>query len=322
MSRTLLVVFGALALLAGGSACTGEAIEDTRHPKLTEAQKLVRRGRVRLAAGDLEGARASFESAHEAGKTEPWGRLGLASLDTLEGNHLAAQAHLKALREEGVAPEEHAPWLVAMIDGSRSLPQPAPPDTGQAVVIDIESPPEAPATPTPAPSDSGPKPSAVQPPPPQPQTPAEQEAHALYEKGEYAEVVARLGKSDARSIYESSVLGDSYYALRNWDEAVRIYRRVLMKRPGDERVTQHLADALLRLGRHDEGIRFYTVLADTHPDRPAFWRLVGDAQVAKGDPQAAIVAYEKALAGGYDTPDLRKALEKARLAPPRPEPAP
>ncbi len=219
---------------------------------------------------------------------EPHGRLGLALLEVLEGNTPAAQEQLLALRAGGIAPESEAAWFVAFLDARRHFP---------AV---LEAPPLPDVAPAPAPA---PAPAA------EPSISGDDLALvADFRRGDYEAVRRAIEPQASPSTFRMKLLADAYYNLQDWTRAVRTYRLVLRDEPGNEPVTQYLADALVRLERYDDAIGFYRTLAEAHPTRPGFWRLIGDAAAAKGDAEVALAAYLKARDAGYDDPSLEGVL--------------
>jgi tetratricopeptide (TPR) repeat protein len=296
---------GFVLLSAGCERGSGDA------PVETEAARLGRDGRARLADGDKKAARAHFQRALEVAPREPEGRLGLALLEVLEGNTPAAQEHLIALRASGLDPAGSAPWLTALLDARRHFPAAIPALATEGNAGDVVA---APAV-APAPAERSPDPGPVE---------GDAPLTDAFRAGDYEAVRRAVEPEPKPSLFRLKLLADAYYNLQDWTRAVRTYRLVLREEPGNEPVTQYLADALVRLGRLDEAMTFYRVLAENNPTRPGFWRLIGDAAAQKGDLEVAVASYTKALNAGYDDPTLPATLARlqSELANPSPKAAP
>ena len=282
-----------LALCATG--CAGRVERPHRAaapiaPPPSAAVQAALEGRGRLAAGDRDGARAAFERAKTLDPKDPSGDVGLAALATAGGDLALARTELGALRARGLDPSEIAPWLTAAVDGARAAP------------------PQAPVAPSAAAAPTDPGNGA---------TPADADLAQLFRSGRFDDVIKTVSAEADPSLFRRKLLADAYYDHEDWEKAVEAYRQVLRREPGNEPVTQYLADALFRLGRFDESMAFYRVLAESHPDRPGFWRLIADAAMAKGDDALAMAMYSKAVERGYNGPDVKARVEalKAKLAP-------
>ncbi len=304
--RAALNVALGFALVASGCDRSGSDA-----PLESEAARLGRDGRARLADGDMKAARAHFQRALEVAPREVHGRLGLALLDVLSGNTPAAQEHLIALRAGGLDPAISAPWLTAMLDARRHFPAEPPTLVSDRVAGDVATPPSA----IPAPAERTVDPEPVE---------GDAPLAAAFRSGDYEAVRRAVEPEPKPSLFRLKLLADAYYNLQDWTRAVRTYRLVLREEPGNEPVTQYLADALVRLGRLDDAMTFYRVLAENNPTRPGFWRLIGDAATQKGDLEVAVAAYTKALNAGYDDPTLPATLTRLQneLANPSPKVAP
>lgn len=310
-----LVALALFALMLGGCgrSSSDAAVE-------TEAARLARDGRAKLAEGDKKAARAHFQRAMEVGPKEPHGRLGIALIELIEGNTPSAEDQLVALRAGGLDPAREAPWLVTLLDARRHFP------AAEAVMRggspDVTQPAAAPDT----------APSAEQ----NHAAPVDGDAPLIesFRRGDYEAVRRAVEPEPSPTLFRQKLLADAYYNLQDWTRAVRTYRLVLRAEPANEPVTQYLADALVRLGRYDDAIGFYRVLAENNPTRPGFWRLIGDAATAKGDTEVALASYLRAVSAGYDDANVNAAIValKAKLAaaagtpgitpPPAPAPAP
>ena len=271
------------ALLACGCA---EKKAPPAEPE-SEAAKISRRGLEQLSASDLEAARASFINAKAAARNEPHGRLGLAALAFVHGDTAGARAEIDALVADGLKPEKVAPFLVAVVRAE----QPS-----RAVAAKTEG-------------TGGDDPSA------EPKlSPADRELAELFRAGHYNGVIKRVESDEDPSVFRRKLLADAHYNLQNWEAAVSAYRKVLAKEPSNEGVTQYLADALFRLSRYDESIRFYRVLAEAHKDKPCYWKMIGGVATAKKDNEVALAAYTKAVEGGCDRPEVKAAITTLRKA--------
>lgn len=298
MKRPLLI----FALCVGLLGCPSS--EPTAPPPTAAAQASAQ-GQTALAAGDLATAKSHFEAAKKAGRNEPHGRLGLAAAALAEGQITEAKAQLTALRNVGLKPAETAPYLTAAIDGAQKSAVEKPEDTPEE------------AQPKPAVGDPAEKKDVL----PSNLSDPEKRQAKMSQQGKYADVVRDLADVESPSPFQLKLLADAHYNMGQWKPAVAVYRQVLARNPLDEAATQYLADSLYRLGRYDDSIRFYRVLAVANPDKPGFWKLVGDAARKKGDLEVALAAYNKALQGGYDKPEVKAAIEalQAKLQDP-PEP--
>ncbi|MFT5430424.1 MAG: tetratricopeptide (TPR) repeat protein, partial [Myxococcota bacterium] len=261
------------------------------------AERLSRDGRKLLTQGDRKAATAHFKRAVQEGSDEAHGRLGLALVAIVEGRTPDAQEQIVALRAKGIEPADTAPWLTALLDSRKHIPPPIP---------DADEPEDEADVPPPKPVRQKAE-----------LTDREKGLSALFQSGNYSEVIKQTETAENQTLFELKLVADGHYNLQNWTRAVPAYRRVLRDEPGNEPVTQYLADALYRLKRYDEAIAFYRVLAENNPERPGFWRLIGDTATAKGDDEVALAAYLRALQGGYDDQNVNTAVEdlKARLAP-------
>ena len=302
MVRALLVI-AVGCLLVGCTRGASEAKVES------EAARLARDGRDRLADGDKKAARAHFQRALDLAPKEPHGRLGLAVLELLEGNTPAALDQVVALRAAGIDPASDAPWLVAFLDAREHFPAALTVNAGSAG--DVVEPPKA-------------APDAVESVTAEPLA-TDAPLVEAFRRGDYEAVRRAIEPETSPSLFRQKLLADAYYNLQDWTRAVRAYRLVLRQDPGNEPVTQYLADALVRLKRYDEAIGFYRVLAENNSARPGFWRLIGDVAMAKGDEEVALASYLKAVAAGYDDPSVKAAIETlqtSRAAPPAPAPPP
>jgi predicted Zn-dependent protease len=258
-------------------------------PKATksEAEQLARDGLALLARGDSAAADAAFVNARAAARNEPWGRLGMAAKALAAGDLEGARKLLDALRADGLDPAAAAPYLTAVIDTIKVAPAVA------------SATPKAAGDPGAAPGKPG-------------HVARDQELVELFRAGHYNGVVQRVAPDPEPNLFRLKLLGDAYYNLQRWQEAVVVYRKVLSKDPGDEAVTQYLADGLFRLERFDDSIRMYRVLADAHPEQAGFWKQIGDVAIAKGDDEVALAAYNRAVEGGFDKPEVKAQVERLR----------
>ncbi|MER5339360.1 BTAD domain-containing putative transcriptional regulator [Streptomyces mirabilis] len=128
-------------------------------------------------------------------------------------------------------------------------------------------------------------------------------------------------------------LGDAYQRLGRFDEAVACLEQALtVLRAGDNRWVEAVALDILgtvhrRLHRYDYAVEYYHEALKTHRDlgnrRGEGYTLgnLGDAELAAGEPQAARVSWEQALAiftefGHPDTDEIREKLGRLEERPP------
>ena len=97
---------------------------------------------------------------------------------------------------------------------------------------------------------------------------------------------------------------------RKYRDAVRACRRVLLSKPDAVPVRLLLAQALLALGRHDEVRIEMLALSKKAPDVGAAWRLLGEAYIRGGQPDAAAEALREALKLDPADDEARDLLEE------------
>ncbi|MEX2616702.1 MAG: tetratricopeptide repeat protein [Alphaproteobacteria bacterium] len=97
--------------------------------------------------------------------------------------------------------------------------------------------------------------------------------------------------ADAQNNY-GLTLGDR----RCYAEAVGPLRRALAIRPDYPAAQNNLGRILVWLGEYDEAIRLLRAACATEGANPNYWNSLGVALRESGDPEAALTAFEKALA--------------------------
>ena len=75
-----------------------------------------------------------------------------------------------------------------------------------------------------------------------------------------------------------------------------------------------VVETLIRLKRFDEGVLFLQILADSHPEKPGYWKMLGDAGRQKGDRALAIQAYTTAIERGHKDEMLPAIVQKLMKA--------
>jgi tetratricopeptide (TPR) repeat protein len=260
----------------------------------TKAELLAADGRAHMAQGDLEAAAALFEQARVTGRNEPHGRLGLATLALSQGELAAARRHLIGLRAVGIDPGLAGPWLTLFIDlQAESTPSSsvAPAGSGARLGTHTE------AGPLTAEGGAFPDNTAL---------------IELFRNGRFQDIVLRLSSLPAPTLFQLRLLGTAYYRLEKYEQAVRALRSALLIDPRNVSVLQYLADSLTRLGRHQDAIRMYRILADMEPSDPGNWRLIGEAASASGDDEIALAAYSRAVENGLDNAEIRERIQTIR----------
>jgi predicted Zn-dependent protease len=257
----------------------------------TVSEVMLNRFRRHIATGDtaaFETVMGKLKAQDRVGRYTSLGRIAQA---VAAGDFKRAKKLLAEQRAKGDILYRLAPWLVTVVDGSKVKIQPK----------------TAPAKPGVEQSKPAQK---VKSAPVEPKTDDDWVLKSVFDKGKYTDVVGRIQANSNPSLYEQRLLADAYYNLQKWTKAVAGYRKVLSKHPGDEQIVQYLGDSLRRLKRFDESITFYQVLAKTNPDRPGFWRTIGDVARDKGDMVMAMWAYTRAVERGYTDDEINGLVEK------------
>ncbi len=94
--------------------------------------------------------------------------------------------------------------------------------------------------------------------------------------------------------------------------AVTALSHALELEPEDEELAMTLGTALIRVGRPADARRVYERLAAAGTERAPAWVNLGSLRAQAGDWRGARAAWERALALGADSPQLRAGLEEAR----------
>jgi tetratricopeptide (TPR) repeat protein len=241
------------------------------------------RGRVLLAAGDFDRAEKEFALGAAATPPEPGAVSGDVALALARGRFNIAKERLAGHR---ATLGRRAPWLVAVVDG---------------IQLDEKTVRKPSVNPAKEPSQSAAT-----------SAPTEEETalKELLGAGLFQDVVNRLKGNESLSPTSTRLLADAYWNLGQWKQAVPLYRIILRTESNNTTVTLHLADTLMRLQRFDESIVLYQILADSYPDKPGYWKLLGDAARAKGDKPVAIRAYTTALERGHEKTKLTSVVEQ------------
>jgi len=249
------------------------------------------RAKVLISEGNFDEARIAFETAGLKTPPEPGSHLGAVALAAAQGDMDAAIEALAHARRAGHESDirRTAPWLVAVLDGKVRGGR-----TKHLLASDGES------------TGDGLKQDGI--------SEAEAGLYRRFKAGEFSAILAAVEKKEQRSLVETRLLADSYWNMSAWTKAVPLYRQLLRSQPNDDAVTLQLADSLIRLKRFDEGILFLQILADSHPEKPGYWKMLGDAGRQKGDRALAIQAYTTAIERGHKDemlPSIVQELMKA-----------
>jgi len=99
------------------------------------------------------------------------------------------------------------------------------------------------------------------------------------------------------------------------DEAINLYKKALIVRPGSARIHYNLAVLLASSGKNDEAVKHYTEALRIEPNNPEIHNNLGAALLLKGNVDAAIRHFREALRiqpGNADIENNLKAALKAR----------
>ena len=244
----------------------------------------VDRAKVLLAEGSWEQAKIAFEAGALQTPPEPGSHVGPIALPAARGDMDQALAALDKARRAGHDSDirRAAPWLVAVLDGTTHGDDEKSPGDEQADLL----------KPTADVSD------------------LDAALYRRFKAADYPGIVRDLANQKDRSLVATRLLADSYWNLGQWANAVPLYRLLLRSQPNDDAVTLQLADSLIRLKRFDEGILFFQILADSHPEKPGYWKMLGDAAREKGDRTLAVQAYTTAIERGHKDDTLPTLVKK------------
>jgi len=98
---------------------------------------------------------------------------------------------------------------------------------------------------------------------------------------------------DALEIVQS--LANLAFRLGQWDMAERFFAHMIKQGSQDVRTYTAFAATLREQSRYDEAISLLKDLLWQHPDNSHLWESLGNAVVAKGDVETAIIFYSEAL---------------------------
>ncbi len=117
--------------------------------------------------------------------------------------------------------------------------------------------------------------------------------------GAYAQAIDSLKQGLAakpvQAAYAHAQLGDAYYQVNVYPEAIAALREAVRLAPEDLRYQFDLGVALKDSGRSDEALAIFQSLRDKAPQDPAPWRQVGYALAELGRLEEAIPALEQSL---------------------------
>lgn len=123
---------------------------------------------------------------------------------------------------------------------------------------------------------------------------------------DYAEVLGELKdrlKKDPGDFQTLSRLGDTYFELMNFDEAVRHYKKALMARPDDVDTYNDLGLASHYMGDSAQGINYVDEGIKKNPYYQRIWLTRGFIMAyGMGDQAKAVESWEKARSIAPDTP--------------------
>ncbi|PKL77313.1 MAG: hypothetical protein CVV27_05885 [Candidatus Melainabacteria bacterium HGW-Melainabacteria-1] len=125
-----------------------------------------------------------------------------------------------------------------------------------------------------------------------------QQAYALHQQGRHSEARKLYDRVHAREPGNQDalvLLGALCYETEAYDEAVSWFARLRQLAPERTDFLANLGAALQMTGRSDEAIPIYQIVAETTPSAAAWYNL-GSALKDGGQAEAAIQAFERALA--------------------------
>ena len=120
-----------------------------------------------------------------------------------------------------------------------------------------------------------------------------------------------LKGTPAFPLWAWSALGETYYALKLYPEAIAAYREALKLAPEDKGVRANLGLALKDGGHFTEALALFEKLKAESPDDAFPWRQIGFVHGYLAQPDKAIPAYERALAINPQQPKVWYALMEA-----------
>jgi len=134
---------------------------------------------------------------------------------------------------------------------------------------------------------------------------------ALLSAGRPAEALVpleRLARKEERSPAVLNAYGSALAGSGQRGKAAQVFRRALTLAPTMAEASENLARVLLDDGKADETLPVLQALAEREPERLGVWLLLGNAQAACGDGDAAVASYETMLAKAPGHPAALNAL--------------
>lgn len=103
-------------------------------------------------------------------------------------------------------------------------------------------------------------------------------------------------------------LGNTYYTLKLYPEAIAAYRQASKLEPGNVAFLRELGIALKDGGHFEEALALFEKLKTDHPEDPFPWRQIGFVHGYLAQPESAIPAYEQSLSLDPKQPKVWHAL--------------
>lgn len=102
-------------------------------------------------------------------------------------------------------------------------------------------------------------------------------------------------------------MGVAHFKMKSFGEAIRLFRKAVMREPENAEFLGNLGNAYMAVGRYEEAIRLYRKSMDIRPDRVSTKTMLGIAHLKAGNYRQAVNVFE-----GLPTDVLRKnpAIEK------------
>jgi tetratricopeptide (TPR) repeat protein len=107
------------------------------------------------------------------------------------------------------------------------------------------------------------------------------------------------------------LMADLYEKSDRLPEAIDEYRALAALYPGDVRVMQRMATALVRQSQYDEATKTYRQLLEVLPDDPAALNGLAVALISAGHVEEAIAAFQRVVDVAPDRPGARENLSRA-----------
>ena len=128
---------------------------------------------------------------------------------------------------------------------------------------------------------------------------------SLYNQGRFADVIFQskdLLKRFPESVELRNVCGTANVGMKQYDEAIDMFRQALTVNPNHAPVHCNMGNALQEKGDLDSAIKCFTEALKIRPDFVDAYSNMGNALQAKGDLDAAITSYKQAIKIEKDLP--------------------